>query len=323
MLQDFVYSQASNGVYVKTNWKRTNNGVSSYDLVVPNFPEVGVQLANLSTVLSSAEKLVIPYQVHLNGPPNFFVGRFRNSRAIRSADIYHPNITIMAGTFYNCKNLVNGSRVGPNVQVMDEMYWGCLNLTGPIVSGENVTSMLATYCQCRSLVGSPVCGPNVTTLQSTYLNCSNLTGSPVCGPNVTTMAGTYAGCVNLTGSPVCGNKVTSLQQAYQNCRNLTGLPVCGPRVTSIAHAYANCPNLSAGTSYFYSPNIATVAGCFFGKNNSRRYNIHVPADSKTLNTIYSITTPLSIVGANITWTNNGVNFYNTAYNIYIYANSSM
>ena len=68
--------------------------------------------------------------------------------------------------------------------------------------------------------------------------------------------------------------------------------------------YYNCSNLSAGTSYFYSPNVSRAANCFYGKNNSRRYNIHVPANSTTLNT-FLINTKSSLVGATITWTNQG------------------
>jgi len=55
-----------------------------------------------------------------------------------------------------------------------------------------------------------------------------------------------------------------------------------------------------------------------GKNNSRRYNIHCYNNSNTLNTLLINNNAYSIVGANITWTNAGTYYYNTAYNIYIY-----
>ena len=91
----------------------------------------------------------------------------------------------------------------------------------------------------------------------------------------------------------------------------------------MSYTYYNCRNLNAGTFYFRAKNITNIAKCFYGKNNSRRYNIHVPAGSNTLNLIYNTTNTYSIVGATITWTNSGQNFYNTTYNIYIYANSSL
>jgi hypothetical protein len=89
----------------------------------------------------------------------------------------------------------------------------------------------------------------------------------------------------------------------------------------MSYTYHTCKNLSAGNHYWYSNNVSNAFCCFDGKNNSRRYNIHVPANSKTLNTC--LNNESSLVGASITWTNAGSYYYNTAYNIYIYPNSSM
>ena len=92
--------------------------------------------------------------------------------------------------------------------------------------------------------------------------------------------------------------------------------------SAIQNVFYGCNNLSAGTSYFYSHNVSDATNCFYGKNNSRRYNIHVPANSTTLNTFLK-NDANSIVGAAITWTNQGTYYYNTTYNIYIYPNSSL
>ena len=164
---------------------------------------------------------------------------------------------------------------------------------------------------------------NVTNMYHTCRNCLNLTSSPACGDSVTNMYQSYYGCSNLTGSPVCGNNVTNMANAYFNCVNITGSPACGSSVTNMANTYKNCKNLNAGTFYFYSKNVADARNCFYGKNNSRRYNIHVPANSTTFNTFIINNTRRSLVGATITWTNNGTCWYNTTYNIYIYANTSM
>lgn len=164
---------------------------------------------------------------------------------------------------------------------------------------------------------------NVTNMAYAYYQCLNLKGSPVCGEKVTNMYYAYFNCINLTGSPVCGNNVTDMSSAYRACINLTGSPVCGNNVTNMSLAYSNCPNLTAGTFYFYAKNIVNARSCFQGKNNARRYNIHVPANSKTLNTFIQNDSSTSLVGTTITWTNNGTCWYNTKYNIYIYANTSM
>jgi hypothetical protein len=177
--------------------------------------------------------------------------------------------------------------------------------------------MYNTYYDCSNLTGSPVCSDNVTTMASTYYSCSNLTGSPVCGNNVTSMGYTYSSCTNLTGNPVCGNNVTNMHRAYEYCHNLTGNPVCGENVTTMYQTYKNCTNLS-GNMYMYSNNVANMKECFYGKNNSNRYNIYAYQGTTTWNTL-RINNTLSMVGNSITWTNysNG-SFYNTAYNIYVY-----
>ena len=187
----------------------------------------------------------------------------------------------------------------------------------------NVTNMYHTCRNCLNLTSSPACGDSVTNMYQSYYCCSNLTGSPVCGNKVVDMSYTYDGCRNLTGSPVCGNNVTNMANAYFNCVNITGSPACGSSVTNMANTYKNCKNLNAGTFYFYSKNVANARNCFYGKNNSRRYNIHVPANSTTLNKFIKNTSTTSLVGATIIWTNNGTCWYNTTYNLYIYANTAM
>lgn len=179
--------------------------------------------------------------------------------------------------------------------------------------------MLFTYYNCSNLKGSPVCGENVVCMDSTYLSCYNLTGSPACGDKVQTLFAAYANCYNLTGSPVCGPNVTMMYQCYDNCYRLSGVPVFGNNVKNIGCAYRNCTNLSGGNIYIQSNNISYVLNCFYGKNNSRKYNIHVPANSTTFNTMI-INNSKSLVGTAITWTNNGTCWYNTVYNIYIYPN---
>ena len=205
---------------------------------------------------------------------------------------------------------------------MYRTYRNCYNLNGSPVCGNNVTSMYMTYYNCYNLTGSPVCGNNVTSMDYTYLKCSNLTGSPVCGPNVTNMYDAYRNCTNLTGNPVCGNNVTNMCHTYYNCHKLTGNPVCGSNVTNMYMTYYNCHKLTGNAIYIYSKNISNAAGCFYGKNNSRRYNIHVPANSTTLNT-FLINNTSSLVGSTITYTNDGTCWYNTAYNIYIYTIKSL
>ena len=257
-----------------------------------------------------------------------------------------PNVNDMTHTYCNCYNLNGSPACGPNVTDMYATYWNCFNLKGPAVCGPNVTNMDSTYYNCWNLNGSPVCGPNVTDMRSAYYNCVNLTGSPVCGPNVASMDSTYYNCQNLTGSPVCGDKVTSMNYAYYNCRNLTGTPVIGSSVSDLSGIYINCVNLSGkvnmtlgtpntyymsdlfygcdklyGDFYIRSNNVGYFNAAFYRTNiaNAGYVNVHVIPNSYTMNRIINTTnSECSIVGANITWTDAGTYYYNTAYKIAIY-----
>lgn len=137
-------------------------------------------------------------------------------------------------------------------------------------------------------------------------------------PNsVTNMSKICAWCTNLT-TAVCGDKVTDMTYTYLNCYNLT-TAVFGQKVINIYGTYENAVNIQ-GNTYLYSPNINAISHCFNGRYTNNMLNIYVPTNSTTLTTIHQYTNEVSIVGANITWTNNISNdyFYNTQYNIYIY-----
>lgn len=90
----------------------------------------------------------------------------------------------------------------------------------------------------------------------------------------------------------------------------------GLKTTMINAAFYNCQNI-AYNAYFYSSNITGILNCFGLKNNSRKLRIYYPANSITNTTLHCNNT-LSLVGANITWTQLATYSYNTAYNIYLY-----
>lgn len=271
---------------------------------------------------STVIKNIKTFNVANNVSPTNISRWFNGAGNLISVPYCGSNVTNMVGAYDGCINLTGAPVCGKKVTDMSMAYYNCWNLTGSPVCGINVTDMYLTYFECFNLTGFPMCGPNVTNMSGVYYDCSNLTGSPVCGNNVINMSQAYFGCTNLTGSPVCGTNVNDMNSAYLSCTNLTGPPVCGPNVTNMYGTYIGCPNSVQGTSYFYSPNVENALRCFYGKNNSLRFNVHVPVNSTTLNT-FLISNSKSIVGANITWTNTDSYYYNTAYNIYIYPNSSL
>ena len=230
------------------------------------------------------------------------------------------NTQNMTYAYYGCSNLTGSPVCATRVTNLSYTYYGCSNLTGNSVCGLNVKNMSHAYEGCYSMTGYPRCNNNVLDMSYAYYNCTNINGTPTCYKNVTNMSYAYYNCVNLTGASQCNNNVIDMSYAYYNCVKLSGNARCNNNVTNMAYAYYNCVNLNAGNSTWYAQNITNVKNCFYGKNNSRRYNIRVPADSVTLNTCLTNNED-SLVGVAITWSKALLNnyWYNSAYNIYIYA----
>ena len=252
---------------------------------------------------------------------------FNNYQNLTKMTYMSGHISNISNIFNNCRNLIESKVYGNQITNMVDTYCNCRNLIGPPTCGPNVTNMWGTYAYCHNLTGSPACGDNVTDMTATYWNCYNLTGSPVCGPNVTTMYQTYYGCRNITGSPVCGPNVKDMTHAYDSCYNLTGDPICGDKVTNMYYTYSNCINISSN-GYFYSNEIFSVKSCFEGKNNSKKLNLYVPANSNTINTIlHGENKASSLTGKDIlyTYVNDEYEPYyvNTNQNVYIYPVSNV
>lgn len=100
-------------------------------------------------------------------------------------------------------------------------------------------------------------------------------------------------------------------------------------MTDAARTYSNCLNLR--NAYLYSEKISSASYLFSNRNTDTKLNIYCPQNSTTLNRILwekkgteydgiAFWDAYTIVGANITWTNDFSNncHYNAQYNIYIY-----
>ena len=245
---------------------------------------------------------------------------FNNNQNLTKMIYMSGHISNISNVFNNCRNLIESKVYGNQITNMVDTYCNCRNLKSSPACGPNVTNMWGTYAYCHNLTGSPTSGDKVTDMTATYWNCYNLTGEPVCGNNVTTMYQTYYGCRNITGSPVCGPNVKDMTHAYDNCSNLTGSPICGNKVTNMYYTYSNCTNIGSN-GYFYSNEVYSVKNCFEGKNNNRRLNLYVPANSNTLTTCLCNNT-YSLIGNTIAWeyanTEYDPYYVNTIQNIYVY-----
>jgi surface protein len=90
----------------------------------------------------------------------------------------------------------------------------------------------------------------------------------------------------------------------------------------MAGAYHNCKSIGPN-GYFYSNKVNTVTNCFYNRNVNSRMNLYVPSTGynfshNTYKSCLFTATGSTLVGNEITWTNDNNCHYNTAYNIYIY-----
>lgn len=192
----------------------------------------------------------------------------------------------------------------------------------PLITNSSVTNLYNTFKWQRSLIGSPVCTDSIVNMASAYDGCNQLTGFPVCGNNVTNMYGTYAGCTNLVGQPIVGPNVICMATAYAGCSNLTGAPVCGPNTNNLYQCYMQCYNLFGDMYIDYNKtqtsSSVNMDWCFYGRNNTRRLNIHVKPNSAYNNWLYNIGMLSGYPGLEWTLMDNG--YYNMNTNTYVYYN---
>ncbi len=246
-------------------------------------------------------------------------------------------VTNFSYAYENCYGLTGTPACGAAVTNMQGAYSHCNKLTGAPVCGNNVTDMSYAY-QYSSITGAPVCGPNVTNMVCTYDECFTMSGNAVCGAKVTNMYGAYYNCNALRGAAAIGANVKDASYAYYNCRYINGTAPCssnnitnlayafyychnitspgniGANVTNMAYCFYNCNKWTANFNmYIYSRNVVNAVNCFYNKYASRYINVHVPANSTTLNTFLKNTAADSVVGKAITWSHNTSNkcYYNT------------
>jgi hypothetical protein len=106
-----------------------------------------------------------------------------------------------------------------------------------------------------------------------------------------------------------------MPQMFYGCNNFNQ-PVTIPNgVTNIFRMFCNSYNFGSNV-YVYPANLTrqSVANMFQGCNNQSQKHIFTNDTNVFNGTIYS----QSITGTAVTWTQDGDNYYNTAYNIYIH-----
>jgi hypothetical protein len=343
-----TYQNIINGVY-HTNLCRTDNIIKHVSFSgKTTLTKVDYMSNNITSLYSSFTECR-----NLTGDPwcgpnvtNMHDAYF-NCRKLTGSPVCGAKVTSMGQTYNNCIGLTGKPVVGANVDYMAGAYCNCTGLTGSPVISANVEGYFdGAYFNCYKLTGSPVCTNKITSMNNAYYNCTNLTGPAVCGTNVVNMVNTYAYCSKINRA-VCSNSVKLFEHAYRNCTNIpTG--VCGASVTTMNNSYAGCTNITTGTIgpnvvtarnaysnctklknlYIYSNKIKEPYNIVRGKSNSVRLNIYFPSTGPNTyyNTHYSIIEDMyygSITGTNITWTQSGSNYYNTAYNIYLYPVSNV
>ena len=207
------------------------------------------------------------------------------------------------------------------------------SFNSPVIIPNSVTSIASCFqslTNFNQLVNIP---NNVTNMRSCFSSCYNF-NQPVTIPNsVTNIASCFSSCTNFNQPVNIPNSVTDMTSCFAECDILNAPINIGSNVISTAYCFADCSsfnqpmNIPASVNdlqYFLGGCISfgsilriqanpslTGRGMFTSCNYSLR---KVIITNNTAVFTDEMNTPTASA---ITWTQDGSNYYNTDYNIYI------
>ena len=298
---------------------------------------------NLAYADTGKNDLIIPdtlagQSVMINSHPWFFNNAHVENIAI-SNDVGYVNDS-MGGLFSGCVNFNASVHIPEGVTNMYETFRGCKMFNQPVNMPDSVTTVINIFMECHNF-NQPVklsnaildtkhmffncynynqptsIPPNATSLYFMFTNCYSFNQSVTIPASVTNLAYTFCDCNKFNQPVIIPDSVTTMCETFRNCRNLNVPMSIGAGVTNLSGAFKNCSNFGSNVTVL-SSGVTNIKNMFYGKNNSKRVNVFVPAGSTT-NTTFNNVAPMFNVSS-VTMTNDTANNcrYNTARNIYVY-----
>ena len=224
-----------------------------------------------------------------------------------------PNSVIRtASMFHNCYNFNQPITIPNSVTNVYCMFLFCHRFNQPITIPDSITNIPRMFANCDNF-NQPITIPNsVTSTFGMFTSCRRFNQPITIPDSVTDIQRMFSGCYNFNQPVTIPSNVTSTFFMLENCRNFNQPVIIPNSITSIAYMFVNCSNLR---HVFVKTNPSlNIRNMVANTNNALQLIIETDNADKFTGTASAN----SITGKAMTWTQDGDNYYNTAYNIYIH-----
>lgn len=215
-----------------------------------------------------------------------------------------------------------------SVTNMSQIFYNCPSFNQPITIGGGVRNLYAAFAH-TVLNSTVVLNNGLTSIAGLFQMC-NTFNQPINIPNsVTNMYMTFAGydvyysdirsVVDFNQPIEIPENVTDMFGCFELCRFNQNINIPA-KVTDVRNLFAGGSNFLnpapfGASVYFLGDNVTNAVSMFGLTDNNVHKDIYCNNATPFLNTDSQ-----TIVGGSITWTQEGDNYYNNAYNITIHSN---
>lgn len=223
-----------------------------------------------------------------------------------------PNgITNIFGCFSGFTNFNQPVTIPDSVIGMGSCFSSCYNFNQPVNIPNGVVYASFCFAGCYNFNQSVNIPNSITNMQSFFKDCNKFNQPVTISNSATTISACFQQCKNFNQPVNIPSRVTNMAFCFQNCHNFNQ-PVNIPNsVVHIGRCFHDCTAFASIIRVACNPSL-NVFGLLQNTAQSKVRTIITDNTSKFL-----VTNTQSIVGASIIWTQDGDNYYNTAYNIYI------
>lgn len=227
-----------------------------------------------------------------------------------------PNsVTTTFNMFRNCRSFNQPVAIPNSVTVVTNMFSDCLSFNQPVTIPNSVTSTFNMFRGCRSFNQHVAIPNSVTATNEMFYSCTNFNQPVIISDNATNMPSMFYNCTNFNQFVSVPSKVHYANTMFLNCRSFNQPVVISNSAYSIYSMFTNCTNFGSNI-YVGAQDLSrqVVAYMFQGCNNQLQKHIFTAYTGVFNGTSAS----QSVTGTAIAWTQDGDNYYNIAYNIYIH-----
>lgn len=226
------------------------------------------------------------------------------------------SIVLLSSFLLNCVMFNQPLNFPYNTEDIRNCFTGCYSLNQPISIPDTVVYMSGCFKQCWHFNQPVIVPANVSDLTETFMDCEDFNSPVLIAENVFNAVNVFSNCANFN-QPISPVNIINWSSAFNYCYNFNQPLFLKPDTTAnLQNMLRNCTNFGSNL-YIIDTNITAgnVKNMFTGSNNDLAKHIFC-TNALTFKGTTRVNN--SIIGNSISWTQDGDNFYNTAYNIYIH-----